>query len=104
MIGDPLGKSYPHKKALFFLHFTVALIAIHVYAIFMQSGKVKWFNDNKGFGFIVNEEGEDVFVHFSSIDGEGYRSLREGQDVKFESMKGPKGLHATHVVRADKSN
>ncbi len=70
----------------------------------MESGKVKWFNDNKGFGFILNENGEDVFVHFSSISGEGYRSLREGQMVQFECTKGPKGLHATSVIKPDKTN
>ncbi|MCB1197317.1 MAG: cold-shock protein [Bdellovibrionota bacterium] len=65
----------------------------------MFKGKVKWFNDTKGFGFIVNDEGEDVFVHFSSIEGDGYKSLREGQDVQFEYDKGPKGLHAKKVIK-----
>jgi cold shock protein len=65
----------------------------------MATGRVKWFNDSKGFGFIVNEEGKDVFVHFSAIVGEGYRSLREGQQVFFDCVHGPKGLHAQNVTK-----
>ena len=65
----------------------------------MATGKVKWFNDKKGFGFIVNGEGKDVFVHFSAIQGEGFKTLREGQDVEFECVEGPKGLHAANVVK-----
>jgi len=62
------------------------------------SGNVKWFNDAKGFGFITSENGEDVFVHFSSIQGGGFRSLREGAAVEFEVTQGPKGLQASNVV------
>jgi CspA family cold shock protein len=62
------------------------------------SGNVKWFNDAKGFGFITAENGEDVFVHFSSIQGGGFRSLPEGAAVEFEVTKGPKGLQASNVV------
>jgi len=62
------------------------------------SGNVKWFNDAKGFGFITAENGEDVFVHFSSIQGGGFRSLREGAAVEFEVTNGPKGLQASNVV------
>ncbi|MCB0326152.1 MAG: cold-shock protein [Bdellovibrionales bacterium] len=65
----------------------------------MASGKVKWFNDSKGFGFILDREGKDVFVHFSAIEGEGYKTLREGQDVEFECVEGPKGLHAQRVLK-----
>jgi cold shock protein len=65
----------------------------------MAIGRVKWFNDSKGFGFIINEEGKDVFVHFSSIQGEGYKTLREGQEVFFELIEGPKGLHAQNVTK-----
>lgn len=65
----------------------------------MATGRVKWFNDSKGFGFIVNDEGKDVFVHFSAIVGEGYRTLREGQQVLFDCVQGPKGLHAQNVTK-----
>jgi cold shock protein len=65
----------------------------------MESGTVKWFNDSKGFGFIEREEGEDVFVHFSAINGEGFRTLTEGERVSFEVVQGPKGLQAANVVR-----
>ncbi len=62
------------------------------------SGTVKWFNDAKGFGFITAENGDDVFVHFSSIQGGGFRSLAEGAAVEFEITRGPKGLQASNVV------
>ena len=64
----------------------------------MRTGTVKWFNNTKGFGFIAPAEGgEDVFVHFSAIQGSGYRTLDEGQSVNFEVEQGPKGLQATQV-------
>jgi CspA family cold shock protein len=62
-----------------------------------ETGTVKWFNDAKGFGFISREAGEDVFVHFSSIEGEGFRTLREDQRVEFAVEQGPKGLQAVRV-------
>ncbi len=62
-----------------------------------EQGTVKWFNASKGFGFIQRQSGEDVFVHFSAIQGEGYKSLNEGQAVEFEVSKGPKGLQAENV-------
>jgi CspA family cold shock protein len=64
-----------------------------------EQGTVKWFNASKGYGFIRRESGEDVFVHYSAIQGEGYRSLEEGARVSFEVRKGPKGLQADAVER-----
>jgi cold shock protein len=65
----------------------------------MVKGSVKWFSDQKGYGFITPENGKDVFVHHSSIQGEGYKSLAEGQQVEFEIEQGPKGEQATNVVK-----
>jgi len=62
-------------------------------------GTVKWFNDAKGFGFITQENGEDVFVHYSSIQGDGFKSLAEGQQVEFEIVQGDRGPKATNVVK-----
>lgn len=65
----------------------------------MAEGTVKWFNDAKGFGFISQDEGPDVFVHFSSIQGDGFKSLAEGERVTFDVEDGPKGLQASNVVK-----
>ncbi|MGB5706506.1 MAG: cold-shock protein [Arenicellales bacterium] len=64
----------------------------------MATGTVKWFNESKGFGFISQESGEDVFVHFRSITGTGFKTLAEGQQVEFEIENGPKGLQASNVT------
>jgi len=64
----------------------------------MATGIVKWFNNAKGYGFVTPDQGEqDVFVHFSSIDMDGYKTLKEGQKVRFEIQEGPKGLHASNL-------
>ena len=65
----------------------------------MPTGKVKWFNNSKGYGFISQEDGTDIFVHFSAIQGEGYKTLDEGQAVQFEITQGPKGLQAANVTK-----
>jgi CspA family cold shock protein len=66
----------------------------------MAEGTVKWFNDAKGFGFITQDEGPDVFVHFSTIQGDGFKSLAEGERVTFDIEDGPKGLQASNVSKA----
>ncbi|MGM0854379.1 MAG: cold-shock protein CspD [Bacillota bacterium] len=65
----------------------------------MQNGKVKWFNNEKGFGFIEVEGGDDVFVHFSAIQGEGFKALEEGQEVSFDVVEGNRGPQAANVVK-----
>lgn len=64
----------------------------------MMTGKVKWFNSEKGFGFIERQDGDDVFVHFSAIQSEGFKTLEEGQDVEFEIVDGDRGPQAANVV------
>jgi CspA family cold shock protein len=65
----------------------------------LAEGKVKWFNDSKGYGFIEREDGDDVFVHFSAIQGDGFKSLSEGDLVEFDITDGPKGPQASNVVK-----
>jgi cold shock protein len=72
----------------------------HEEEINMEQGKVKWFNAEKGFGFIEREAGDDVFVHFSAIQGEGFKSLDEGQDVTFDVEQGQRGPQASNVQKA----
>lgn len=68
----------------------------------MQTGKVKWFNNAKGYGFILSEEfDEELFAHFSAILAEGYKSLKAGQTVQFETKEGPKGIHAVNIRTVD---
>jgi len=64
-----------------------------------EKGKVKWFNNAKGYGFVERENGEDVFVHYTAISGDGYKTLEEGAAVEFEVVQGKKGLQATDVVK-----
>ena len=64
----------------------------------MAMGNVKWFNNKKGYGFIHTEDGEDIFVHYSAIEGDGFKTLNEGQEVEFEVSQGPKGSQAEKVV------
>ena len=70
----------------------------------MMLGTVKWFNDAKGYGFITHEDGRDVFVHYSTIKGEGFKTLSQGQEVQYEAEDGPKGLHASLVLKAAESD
>ena len=69
----------------------------------METGKVKWFNNSKGYGFITRDGGEDLFVHFKSIVGDGYKSLKEGETVQFDVEQGAKGLQAVNVSRTEQS-
>jgi cold shock protein len=70
----------------------------------MRMGVVKWFDAKKGFGFILDENGQDVFVHFSVIEGDGFRRLRDGEKVEFEAISGPKGSNASKVRRLEPSH
>ena len=67
----------------------------------MPSGKVKWFDPKKGYGFIVGDEGQDVFVHYTSISGDGFRALKDGETVNYEMVEGDKGFQARNVIRGD---
>ena len=66
----------------------------------MPTGKVKWFNETKGYGFITSDDGTDVFVHYSAIEGEGFKTLNENEDVEFEITDGPKRPQAVNVIKA----
>ena len=67
----------------------------------MATGRVKWFSNQKGYGFITTDSGEDVFIHYSAIEGVGFKSLDEGEEVEFEVVQGPKGYQAENVVRLE---
>lgn len=67
----------------------------------MPRGKIKWFSNQKGYGFITREGGKDVFVHYSAIKGEGYKTLKEGDEVEFEITQGPKGEQAANVIKIE---
>lgn len=76
------------------------LLSYFLGGMFSMQGKVKWFNKEKGYGFIEREDGDDVFVHFSAIQEEGFKTLYEGDTVEFEIVEGPKGLQAANVTKA----
>ena len=100
-----MRRGEPHFKKSFNQHFeNVTLLKIihannNLEVTQMQTGTVKWFNAEKGFGFIEVEGGDDVFVHFSAIQGEGYKTLDEGQRVEFNVVQGQRGLQAENVVK-----
>lgn len=73
---------------------------MHKEETYMNNGTVKWFNSDKGFGFITGEDGNDVFAHFSAIQSDGFKTLDEGQAVTFDTEEGPRGLQATNIVKA----
>jgi len=86
---------YPEGR----LRFKLYVVFIFLRNVLMETGIVKWFNGSKGFGFISREEGEDVFVHYRSIEGEGFKTLEEGDKVQFDVVEGPKGLQAANVSK-----
>ncbi len=94
---DVLGRKVGITDLAAFLLFAIILLK-GGFSV-MARGKVKWFSNQKGYGFITPESGKDVFVHHTAIQGEGYKTLEEGQEVEFEIKQGPKGEQATNVVK-----
>ena len=85
------------KKSIFVYLLQRIKIYILEELVYMAEGKVKWFNERKGFGFISRDDGEDVFVHFSEINSSGFKTLAENQEVSFDIKEGPRGLQASNV-------
>ena len=94
MRGATGNRSYDRDAGELFFTIVKGVFAVR------EKGTVKWFNGAKGYGFIQRSTGEDVFVHFSAIQENGYRTLNEGETVEFDLLKGPKGFQAANVVRA----
>jgi len=86
-------------SAVFFKAFFLSFITIIRRCSIVAKGTVKWFNESKGFGFLTKEDGGDVFVHYSAIQGDGFKTLGEGQAVSFDVVEGPKGPKAENVVK-----
>jgi CspA family cold shock protein len=97
------GREDSQLRGFFVSNFRALLLKKRRDRTMAVKGTVKWFNESKGFGFIAREDGGDVFVHFSEIEGEGYKSLAEGEEVTFEVVDSPKGPKAAHVVKMERS-
>jgi CspA family cold shock protein len=98
-VCSPLKAAKTLSFATFFICALLKVQYISKEACRMTEGTVKWFNESKGFGFITSEDGSDVFVHYSSIQSNGFKSLAEGDRVSFDTEKGPKGPKAINVVK-----
>jgi CspA family cold shock protein len=92
------GRGGPEAQIAFWVAKNHLMNELGAIEVSREQGTVKWFNAAKGYGFIQRQSGEDVFVHFSAIQSEGYKTLNEGQAVEFEVKQGPKGLQAEHVI------
>jgi CspA family cold shock protein len=99
--GGPANLSFHRDRAVPGKPRTVVLVKGAGCSMSKEIGKVKWFNNKKGFGFIERASGGDVFVHYSAIQTEGYRTLKEGEDVEFTITEGPKGFQAENVTRPE---
>ncbi len=94
---DMIGKECYHKFVVEDIDNQIIFLFLEEY--YMNKGTVKWFNNQKGFGFISDEQGNDVFVHYSGLNMDGFKSLEEGQEVQFEVVQGAKGPQATNVTK-----